>query len=177
MSKIISRLKNIRLFRIATVFLVGIFLFVTQACSSVQARVPEVTSPKTEAPSQIKGSQSAEPNAEVYVPKGTNVKSGYEGGMNNFSDVDPRTKTNIKAKSEFLKENAQTNVDEKGVKSPGDYVQNYKEGTPLGERTQRLGENIKKSTEEVTEGVAKGTQRGIENIKENTKGAVEGSSK
>lgn len=172
MSKIISTIKNFRPFKTITVFLVAIVMFVTQACSSVQAKVPEVTSSKAEVPHQIVGNQSAQPNSEVYVPKGTNLKSSYEGGMNNFSDVDPRTKTNVKAQSEYLKENAQTNIDEKSIDSAQQYGRNYREGTPLGERTKRLGEDVKQSAQELGEGFVKGTQRGIENIKENTKNAV-----
>lgn len=175
MSKIISVLKNIRPFKAITVLLVSIVLFVTQACSSVQAKVPDATSPKAEVPGQIVGNQSAQPNSEVYVPKGTNIKSGYEGGINNYSDVDPRTKTNIKAQSDYLKENAQTNIDQKSIDSAQQYGRNFREGTPLGERTKRVGEDVKQSAQELGEGLVKGTQRGIENIKENTKDAVSGS--
>jgi hypothetical protein len=174
MSKIISRLKNIRPFKAITVFLVSIVLFATQACSSVQAKVPEATSSKPDVPGQIVGKQSSQPNSEIYVPKGTNIKSGYEGGMNNYSDVDPRTKTNIKAQSEYLEENAQRNIDDKSVDSAQQYGRNYREGTPLGERSKRLGEDVKQSAQELGQGLVKGTQQGIKNIKENTKDAASG---
>jgi len=160
MNKVISTLKNIRPFKIITVFLASIFLLITQACGSVEAKTPTA------------GRQPAEPNSEVYVPKGANVTSPYEGGMNNFSDVDPRSKTDTKAETEALKENAERNIEQKSVDSPGQYGQNFQQGTPLGERVKRIGEDLKSSTEELTEGVSKGTQRGIENIKQNTKDAT-----
>ncbi|SRR5579883_1377685 len=168
MKNVISYLRNIRPFKMVVVFLAGIFLLITQACSSVDA-----TTPSTKAPHQTVGPQSAEPNSEVYVPKGTNVLSPYEGGMNNFSDVDPRReKANTKAKAEALKENAERNIENKSVDSVEQYKRNYQQGTPLGERVRRLGEDVGSSAEEVTEGVSKGTQQGIENIKENTKDAA-----
>ncbi len=167
MNKVISKLKNIRPFKIITVFLAGLFLLVTQACGSVEAKTPTggVANPAV-------GRQSGEPNSEVYVPKGANVTSPYGGGMNNFSDVDPRSKTGAKAESEALKENAERNIEQKSVDSLQQYGQNYQQGTPLGERVKRIGEDVKSSTEDLTKGAYQGTQRGIENIKNNTKDAT-----
>ena len=167
MKKVISKLKNIRPFKIITVFLASFFLLFTQACGSVEAKTPTggVANPTV-------GRQSGGPNSEVYVPKGARVTSPYEGGMNNFSDIDPRSKTDTKAQSEALKENAERNIQQKSVDSPQQYGRNYQQGTPLGERVKRIGEDVKSSTEELTEGVSKGTQRGIENIKKNTKDAT-----
>jgi hypothetical protein len=172
MNKVISRLKNIRPFKIVTVFLAGILLLFTQACGSVEAKTPTggMANPTV-------GRQSAEPNSEVYVPKGANVTSPYQGGMNNFSDVDPRSKTGTKVESEALKENAERNIEQKSVDSLEQYGQNFQQGTPLGERVKRIGEDVKSSTEELTEGLSEGTQRGIENIKKNTKDATEDLSK
>lgn len=167
MNKFFSQLKNIRLLKMVVVFLAGVFLFFVQACSSVEA-----TTPPAKAPQQTVGPQSAEPNSEVYVPKGTDVTSPYEGGINNFSDVDPRRgEADVKAKTKALKDNAQSHLN-KSIDSPEQYKQNYQEGAPLGERVKRLGENVGTSAEELREGVSKGTQQGIENIKENTKNAA-----
>lgn len=163
MERFISWLKSVRPLKVVTVFLAGVFLIFTQACNrpGVAAQPPQPS--------------SQPPNVERYDPtKSYELNTPYEGGMNNFSDVDPRSKVAekaAKAKAEALSENAQKNVEEKGIDSTEQYVKNYREGTPFGERVKRLGESISSSAEEVREGVSKGTQRGIENIKDNTKDA------
>ncbi|BDI18446.1 hypothetical protein ANSO36C_42480 [Nostoc cf. commune SO-36] len=45
--------------------------------------------------------------------------------------------------------NAEKRIDEKGVESPGEYVRNFKEGTPLGQKGKNLGDDIGSSVEEV----------------------------
>jgi hypothetical protein len=164
MKKVTNWLQNIRPVKILTVFLAGIFLFLAQACNNpgIAAQPPQP------------GSQP--PNAERYDPTKSYELNAPEGGMNNFSDVDPRAKADEKAaiaKAKALRDNAQKNVDEKGIDSTEQYVRNYRGGTPFGERVKNLGEDIGGSAEEVREGVAKGTKRGIENIKENTQNAAE----
>jgi hypothetical protein len=163
MNQVISFFKRIRLSQVLTAFVASILLFFTQACNSASAKAPKSLS-----------QPSVGPNSETYVPKGDNIINPYEGGMNNFSDVDPRSKragSEAKAKAEYLKEHAQQNVQKKGVDSVEQYVENYRQGTPLPERVQNLGEDVGSSAKELTEGVTKGAQRGVENIKENVKSA------
>jgi hypothetical protein len=164
MKKVTAWLQNFRPVKILGVFLAGIFLLLTQACNPGIAAQPSQP-----------GSQP--PNAERYDPTKSYNLNSPKGGMNNFSDVDPRAKADEKAaevKAKALRDNAQRNVDQKGIDSPGQYVENYRQGTPLGQRVKNLGEDIGSSAAEVGEGVAKGTKRGIENIKENTQNAGEG---
>ncbi|MBW4615923.1 MAG: hypothetical protein KME21_22105 [Desmonostoc vinosum HA7617-LM4] len=159
MQRVIAWLKNIRPVKVLTVFLAGIFLFLTQACNR-----PNIAAQPPQPGAQV-------PNAERYDPTKSYPLSSPERGMNNFSDVDPRSRTAEKAaqdKAEALVRNAQKNINQKGVNNPADYVENFRQGTPLGERVKRLGENVGGSADEVREGVVRGTQRGIENIKENT---------
>ncbi|AFY31992.1 hypothetical protein [Calothrix sp. PCC 7507] len=165
MKKVINWLQNIRPLKMLTVFLAGIFLFVAQACNrpGVAAQPPQPT--------------SQAPNIERYDPttKNYDFNAPYEGGINNFSDVDPRSEAAAKAakaRSEALQENAQRNIEEKGIDSKEQYVKNYREGTPFGERVKRLGEDVSGSAEEVRRGVTQGTQRGIENIRENAGNAA-----
>lgn len=164
MQRLIAWIKNIRPLKTLTVFLAGIFLLFAQACNSpgIAAQPPQPA--------------SQPPNAERYDPtKSYDVSTRYEGGINNFSDVDPRSKTAenaAKAKAEALKENAQKNIDEKSIDSVEQYVRNYREGTPVGERVNRLGEDVSNSAEELREGVTQGTQRGFENLQNNTKNAA-----
>jgi gas vesicle protein len=150
MSKVIAWVKNIRPIKILTVLCMGVLLIVTQACGSVTAGEPK-----------------AGANSELSVPKGDKVLNSYEGGMNNFSDTDPRSKeakSEVKAKTEALTENAEQHLINKT--------------SPTGENS--LGKNLQQSAEGTKEKVgnssdnfAKGVQRGIENIKDNTKNAVD----
>lgn len=175
--KVIALLKNIRPIKLLTVFLAGFILFFTQACNSVAASTPGQTAPR-----QTVGEQSAPPNSQNYVPKGTNAKSPYEGGINNFSDVDPRTKgANLKAKAEALKENAERNVI--------DQTSNVGENTrrilgKKGENIEDLGKNLQRNTQETADKAkssatdfARGASKGIENIKDNTSDAAKGTIK
>ncbi|MEH2445845.1 MAG: hypothetical protein V7K18_08680 [Nostoc sp.] len=163
MKKAMNWLKNIRPLKVLTVFLAGMFLFLTQACGDPGTATQP---PKPEAQS---------PYSKRYDPTKDYPLSSPAGGINNFSDVDPRA-TDEKAandRGDAMAKNAQKNIDQKGVNSPGEYGQNFKEGTPLGERVKNLGEDIGSSAEEVRKGLVKGTQRGIENIKGNTQNAAE----
>ena len=159
MSKVIAWLKNIRLDRILTVFMAGLLLFVSTACSGG-------ASAKTAG-----GSAKTADQLRQEVPESA-ITNKYEGGMNDYSDVDPRQSikgTQTKAKG--LVDKAQKENAEKSVDSTEQYVENYRSGTPLGERVKRLGEDVGESAQELTEGVSKGTQKGLQNIKENAKDA------
>ena len=152
MNKLMGWLKSIRLDRVLTVFLVGILLFVSTACSSG-------------------ASAKTADELREEVP-GSAVTNEYKGGMNDYSDVDPRfNEKGAEAKAKGLVDNAQRNINEKSIDSPEQYVENYRSGTPLGERVKRLGEDVGESAQELTEGVSKGTQKGLQNIKENAKDA------
>lgn len=163
MKKAMNWLKNIRPLKVLTVFLAGIFLFLTQACGD-----PGVATqpPKPDAQS---------PYSKRYDPTKDYPLSSPAGGINNFSDVDPRAKDEKAAndRGDAMAKNAQRNVEQKGADSPEQYGENYKQGTSLGGRVKNLGEDIGSSAEEVRKGLVKGTQRGIENIKGNTQNAAE----
>ncbi|MEH2143192.1 hypothetical protein [Nostoc sp.] len=163
MKKAMNWLKNIRPLKVLTVFLAGMFLFLTQACGDPGTATQP---PKPDAQS---------PYSKRYDPTKDYPLSSPAGGINNFSDVDPRAKDEKAAndRGDAMAKNAQKNVDQKGVNSPGEYINNFKEGTPLGQRGKNLGEDIGSSAEEVRKGLVKGTQRGIENIKGNTQNAAE----
>ncbi|MGC1396572.1 MAG: DUF6658 family protein [Coleofasciculaceae cyanobacterium] len=136
-------LKNIRLDRILTAFMVGILLFVSTACSNgVQAK----TSDKI--------------REEVPTTGANNV---YNGGMNDYSDVDARrntTEANTKAKA--LVDNAKRNTSEKIVDSPqqlGDRVKGV--GNKVGDAIGNIKENASDSVENVKEDVSRGTQKNL----------------
>lgn len=163
MKKAMNWLKSIRPLKVITVFLAGIFLFMTQACGA-----PGIA---TQPPQP--GAQA--PNTQRYDATKDYPVSSPAGGINNFSDVDPRAKDEKAAndRANALVKNAQKNIEQKGIDSPEQYGKNYKQGTPLGERVKNLGEDIGSSASELGEGIVKGTQRGIENLKGNTQNAAE----
>ena len=151
MKRVINWLKNNRPVKVLTVFLAGIFLIVTQACICSRS-----SSTATTASAQPQSS-GAQPYAKRYDPTKSYDLNTPEGGMNNFSDVDPRAKADEQAASDrgdALAKNAQRNIEQKGIDSREQYVRNYQQGTPLGERVKNLGEDISGSAAEVGEGVA-----------------------
>jgi hypothetical protein len=163
MKRVFNWLKNIRPLKVLSVFLAGVFLILTQACNrpTIAGQPPQPS--------------AQSPNTERYDPTKDYNLNAPEGGMNNFSDVDPRAKKFENAarnRAEELSENAQRNVEQKGIDSPEQYARNYRQGTPFDERVKNLGEDIGSSAAGTAKGVAKGTQRGLENIKENTGNAV-----
>ncbi len=153
MNSIITWIKTIRVDRILTAFLASVLLLVSTACNSSKVLAKTADEARQEVP-------------------GAAVTNTYKGGMNDYSDVDPRANTSgANAKAKNLIKNAQRNIDEKSVDSPEQYAENYRSGTPLGERVRRLGEDVSESAGEVVTGAAKGTQKGLQNIKENAQQA------
>ncbi|MBD1804133.1 hypothetical protein H6F98_01405 [Microcoleus sp. FACHB-SPT15] len=146
MNKVINWLKDIRLDRILTICLVGLLVVVTTACS---------------------GGASAKTADKIReeVP-GSALTNEYKGGINSYSDVDPRqSTTGAEAKAKALVDNAQRNIDEKGIDSTEQYVENYRSGTPLGERTRRIGEDVGEAAKNVGEDVSKGAQKNAQQTK------------
>ncbi|MBF2014396.1 MAG: hypothetical protein IGS23_04100 [Rivularia sp. T60_A2020_040] len=131
MKKVFAAIRKIQIKQIFTAFVLGTLLFITQACSSVDAKSPDST---------------------------------YRGGMNQYSDVDPRSKgaeAAAKLKAKGLRDNAEVNLRNKKGENLEDFGKNVKEGT---------GYAIDKA-QDSAEDFAEGTKRGIENIKENTSDA------
>lgn len=168
MKKLTALLQNLRPVKILSIFLAATFLFFIQACNR-----PTIAGQPPQPASQP-------PNAKRYDPTKDYPLSPYQGGINNFSDVDPRAKAaekSARAKADELIENSQRNIERKGIDSNEQYMRNYRQGTPFGERVKNLGEDVGSSAEELREGVTKGTQRGVENLQENVEGAVKDLSK
>lgn len=156
MNRVINWLSSIRLGKVITLFLSAVLLFVSTACGTTGVLAKTSDQVRQE------------------VPKGA-VTSPYEGGMNQYSDTDPRRDTSkAEAKAKALVDRSEANIKQKSVDSTEQYVQNYKEGTPLGKRIQNIGEDVGGSTKELTKGLNKGTQKGVDNLKDNTQNAVEG---
>jgi hypothetical protein len=159
MNKMLHWLKSIRIDRIITAFLVGILVFVSTACSGgVLAKTTD----------QIPSSKTADQIREE-VPS-TAVTNEYKGGMNEYSDVDPRfNPSGADTKAKGLVDNAKRNIDEKSVDSVEQYVENYRSGTPLGERVKRIGEDVGEAADNVKEEASKGAKENLQNTKETAK--------
>jgi ElaB/YqjD/DUF883 family membrane-anchored ribosome-binding protein len=156
MNRIISFLKKKRLSQILMTFLAGVLLIFSTACSTDKVLAKN---PRPEVPDKA-------------------VTSPSEGGMNEFSDVDPRTPgiNNVKARAKELRQNAEQNII--------DQTSNVSENTKRildkkGENASDFGKNLKSNTEEIkdktqksAEDLAKGTKQGAENIKSNTSDAL-----
>ncbi|WP_373546131.1 hypothetical protein [Chamaesiphon sp.] len=95
-----------------------------------------------------------------------------QGGMNNYSDVDPRvdiSKVEAKADRLIKKTDDLVKKDTNPFKEIGKQLD--KKGLP--ERAEDLSKDVSRSAKETADGVAKGTERGFGNLKENTKSFTE----
>lgn len=162
MNRVIALLKKIRLGQMLMAFLVGVLLIVSTACSSAtQAKTPgEGKNPRPEVP-----------NEAVTTP--------YQGGMNDFSDKDPRTKADPTAeKAKALIDNAEKNM----IDQTGNLGENTKRILDKkGENVEQAGENLKQSaedTKEKTKGAVSDVKQAAGDVKDSavgaTKQAVEG---
>jgi ElaB/YqjD/DUF883 family membrane-anchored ribosome-binding protein len=158
MKKVIDWLKSQRLGKVITVFLSGLLLFVSTACGGGNVLAKTADQVREE------------------VPQGA-VTSTYKGGMNDYSDVDPRRDaTGAGAKAKALVDNAERNV----IDQTSDVGENTNRILDKkGENAKHVGENLQKSdvkekAHKSAEDFAEGTKRGIENIKGNTQDALGG---
>jgi hypothetical protein len=182
MNNFISRVRTIFPVKAFFGFILGGLLLVSQACSSVAATTPYTdksnSGTKTTHPYNDDGKTELKranlykdngANSELRVPKGADINSPYEGGMNNYSDVDPRSKATIdktNAKAEYLVENAKRNL-----------AREKESLSDVAERGARnfknTGDNVKSTFESEKESFSDGAERGVRNVKENAKNAAD----
>lgn len=165
MNRIISFFKSIPIVRIVSVFAASVLIFFTTACSGgeLQAKTLNSNNPNR-------------PSPEQYVPKEA-VTTPREGGMNQYSDVDPRANTaGAETKAKALLDNAERNLYQR-TGNPAEAIKRAANDTP--DSPQELGRNLKRGSENIgdkakgsTEDFAQGTRRGMENIKANTRNAA-----
>jgi hypothetical protein len=145
--------------RVLTVVLAGVLLLVTTACSGISKQVSNLTD------------RGPNPVGQVQP---------YEGGMNNFRDVDPQRMDTSRAdaKAKALKERAESNIRNKRAGSVEQYVENYRSGTPLNQRVENLGKDIQRGVDNLSEDArnmgdraSDKTGRALENAKNNTQAA------
>jgi cytochrome c556 len=100
---------------------------------------------------------------QLYKPIAPEV-----GGMNNYSDVDPRVDTSkVDAKGKRLIEQAK-DLERKDT-NPLQQIQKGFDKKGIQERVGDTADSVRESAEETAEGISKGTRKGFANVKENAK--------
>ncbi|MGF1513322.1 MAG: hypothetical protein ACFB5Z_06455 [Elainellaceae cyanobacterium] len=125
-------------------------LLLTTACGATSADAADSPlSPKAA------GTATENPGSEQFTNTYDQDEQSFEGGMNRYSDTDPRRDTaGVNAKAERLERSAERNVNK--VQDVDDFVDNYKAGTPLGDRIKNIGENLGEAAEETVDDVQAG---------------------
>jgi hypothetical protein len=154
-------LTSLRLSRLILVFITGLSLLVSTACAA-NPPAPIVSGESSKF--EQRGQQT-----ELYAPT-----AKREGGMNNYSDVDPRRDTTgAELKAKALIDDAR----DKRIANPKEAVDNLKDSLkakPAGERARELSKDVKESTSNSAEDFAEGTKRGVRNLKASTERAKQG---
>ncbi|NJL84048.1 MAG: hypothetical protein HC890_16010 [Chloroflexaceae bacterium] len=152
-------LKRFRWVRSLAVLLAGILVFVSSACSGAQARTtssPTLSPAPTVAPKEL-GPKTA-PETRIGTPASkvrsdlpeTAVDNPVEGGINVYSDTDPRARNaNVGTKTRQLIENAEENYIEQGGSLGGNTQRTVEK---KGENLRDLGRNLREGSQVAPEG-------------------------
>ncbi|MEG3968861.1 MULTISPECIES: DUF6658 family protein [unclassified Microcoleus] len=173
MKRLTAFLKKIRAVQILTVFLAGILVLVSTACSG-----PGVAAGKTDVmpgKADARVGKTADQIREE-VPTGA-VTSEFKGGMNDYPDVDPRNKklTTQEAKAQLLKEEAQHRIDTKSSNNVGENVRRVADDAP--EKLGQIGDKVKedaRTAQRKADNFGDKTKQGFSNLKENTRDGLKG---
>jgi hypothetical protein len=161
MTKLIKAIQNLipplelrSIYRAMLSLVAVVFLFVSTACNG--SEVTRAQQPNSASPQDTKVT-------ELYK-----TIEPREGGMNNYSDVDPRMDTSeAKAKADRLIKKTDNLVN----KDTNPFKEVRKEFDQKGakDRAENFSKDLGKAVKENTKDFAKGTERGYENVKKNTK--------
>jgi hypothetical protein len=159
MTNLINAIKNtLRSFKLKSLyktvlsFLAIAFLVTTTACNG--AEVASKTNLDNPPPGKI---------TELYKPITPEV-----GGMNNYSDVDPRVDTSkVDAKADRLIEQAK-GLERKDT-NPFEQIKKQFDRKGIQERVGDTADSVGQSAKETAEGLSAGTRKGFANVKENAK--------
>ncbi len=158
MNTLTSFVKRFRLDRILVVCLATVVLLITTACNPSS---PEVSG---------KGGDYHEPvakNTDLYE-----TIQPREGGMNQYSDTDPRRDASrVQRKAENLINRSEENL--RKVDSTEDFAENYRRGRPVGERAENVTDRVGEAAENTAEDFAEGAQRGVKNLRRNIGNAAD----
>ncbi len=183
MKTIISFLKSKRLSQLMFGGIAILFLLVNTACSqpNISRTNDKLDTDKVAADSgALKTPSTYRKAASPYRDETDNAPEGQitelykviqpeEGGMNTYSDVDPRqntSKTDAKAKALIQKA---SHLDAKKYDNPLDAVKQELADKPISERIQEFSDNVSKSTQETADNVSNETQKGLNNLSDSSK--------
>ncbi|MCL1473884.1 DUF6658 family protein [Argonema antarcticum] len=158
MNNAISLIKRLNFVQVLTVFFAGIILFVSTACGSPSVQAKGLNNPRLEVPKEA-------------------VTNNYEGGMNDYSDVDPRLDTSAaNKKADRLIESAEHNLTAR-TGNPAEAIKRAVNDAPdsakeAGRNVNQAAGNFADKAADSAKDFAAGTRRGVENIKENTQDAA-----
>lgn len=153
LTKLSSGLKWVSVKQVVVALLAGVVLLTTTACSPPSTRVVG------EGSYDKKVGQQTELYDPIQKP---------QGGMNVYSDVDPRTPTRSNdAQARELVDNARQNLKNR-ADDVEDLVENVKETPRLFDKSTRVTtEQARDKAGNLTKDVIEGTQRGVENLRDN----------
>jgi ElaB/YqjD/DUF883 family membrane-anchored ribosome-binding protein len=180
MKKIISYLRAKRIPQLISMSFAVLFFLMTTACSQPSVSASEGKPGAAKVAVQNPPSKVASP----YRQDKDNVPAGQvtefydsiqpvEGGMNNYSDVDPRQDTS-KADSKAKKLVQQASHPEaRKFDNPLDAVKKELADEPIPDRVQQFSKDIGNSAKKLAKDTSDESQKGIKNIKENSKSFAE----
>ena len=174
--------KLLSLQKILISFLAIAFLFVTTACNSAELSADEDgSSPtrgggKTEVnvPNPTKGEQNAQATKTKGLKQEGQITELYkpitpaEGGMNTYSDVDPRRNT-AKADSKAARNIENANSQLKPDNNPIEEVKKELDKKGVKERVDELSSDVSRKAQNRVSEVSKTAQKGLNNLQDNTK--------
>jgi ElaB/YqjD/DUF883 family membrane-anchored ribosome-binding protein len=180
MKKIISYLRVKRIPQLISVSFAVLFFLMTTACSQPSVSANESKPGAAKVAVQNPPSKVASP----YRQDKDNVPAGQvtefydsiqpvEGGMNNYSDIDPRQDTSkADAKAKKLVQQASHPEADK-FSNPLDAVKKELADEPIPERVQKFSKDIGDSVKKLAKDTSDESQKGIKNIKDNSKSFAE----
>ncbi|MGB3264620.1 MAG: DUF6658 family protein [Microcoleus sp.] len=159
MNRLTAFLKKIRAVQILTVFLAGILVLVSTACSRADAMTGKTSDQiREEVPSEA-------------------VNSVYKGGQNQYGDEDPRNKTvtAAEAKAQLLKDQAQRRIDTKSSSDVGENVRRVRDDA--SDKLDQIGDKVNdnaRNAQRKADDFGDKTKEGFANLKENTREGLKG---
>lgn len=145
------------LYKAAISLLAVMFLLVSTGCDGTQ------TNTKINPPGSADNMPTSGKITELYKPI-----TPPEGGMNNYSDVDPRMDTS-EAKAKAQREIEKSADLQKGGVNPFKQLRKDLEDKGVTERAKDFSKDASNAAKENAQDFAQGTERGVENIKKNSK--------
>ena len=140
------------LYKAALSFLAVVLLVTTTACNG--SEVVSKTNLDNPPPGKI---------TELYKPITPEV-----GGMNNYSDVDPRVNTS-KVDGKVDRSIKQAKDLARKDTNPLQQVKKDFDNKGIQERVEDAAEGVRQSAQETADGISEGTRKGFANVKENAK--------